>query len=301
MRLLSLPLELTLLLAVSLALAVWQRHPSTRGRRTLMLLCLGVAAVALGEWLAFRGLVTEQTGDRIKYLGSLTLAPLWLGFAAQAARLEIARRVPWFPALLLPPALCAYALLWSPAYGSLFHVTVEGADDLHGPLWYAVTTYHQALCALACAILAASAARMRDPRRALRALLAAFVPMAALVGGTLHRSGAFPWPYDAHPVLLGAGLLLMREALLGSGLLDTLPFPQRELLRQLPLGLVLTDRGGAVVLINGAAARALGVAPGEALGRDVEGLLARARTAAVEEQALARGGRAAGRLLVFGA
>jgi PAS domain-containing protein len=300
-RLLTLPLELSILLALALALAVWQRHPSTRGRRTLILLCLGVCAAALGEWLTLRGFVVERVGDRIKYLGSLTLAPLWLGFAAQVAGLEIARRVPWFPALLLTPAACVYLLLFSTAYASLFHVTVVEGDDLRGPLWFVVTTYHQALCALACAILAASAMRMRDSRRALRALLVALVPMAALVGGTLHRGGLLEWPYDAHPVLLGAGLLLMRDALLGGGLLDTLPFPQRELLRQLPLGLVLTDRGGAVALINNAAARALGVAQGEALGRNVEDLLARARTTGVEERSLKRGGRAAGRLLVFGA
>lgn len=300
MRLLSLPLELSLLLAVALALAIWQRPPSTRGRRTLVLLCLGVCAVTLGEWLAVRGFVTEQMGDRIKYVGSLTLAPLWLGFAAQVAGLEVARRVPWFPALLLTPALCVYPLLWSSAYGSLFQITVEGGDDLRGPLWFVVTTYHQALCILACAILATSATRMRDSRRAFRTLLVAFVPMAALVGGTLHRSGLLQWPYDAHPVLLGVGLLLMRDALLGGALLDTLPFPQRELLRQLPLGLVLTDRGGAVALINSAAARALRVTPGDALGRDVEELLAGARSPAVEERTLSRGGRAAGRLLVLG-
>jgi PAS domain-containing protein len=259
-----------------------------------------VCAVALGEWLTVRGFVPERGGDRIKYLGSLSLAPLWLGFAVQVAGLEVGRRVPWFPALLLVPALCVYPLLWSSAYGSLFQITVEGAEDLRGPLWFIVTTYHQALCAVGSAILAVSAVRVRDRRRALRSLLLALVPMAAMVGGTLHRGGHLPWPYDAHPLLLGAGLLLMREALLGGGLLDMLPFPQRELLRQLPLGLVLTDRAGAVSLINGAAARLLGVTPAEALGRDAGELLTRAHAASVEERALERGGRAAGRLLVLG-
>jgi PAS domain-containing protein len=125
--------------------------------------------------------------------------------------------------------------------------------------------------------------------------------MAALVGGTLHRAGALEWPYDAHPVLVGGALLLMRGALLSSGLLDALPFPQRELLNQLPLGLVLTDRGGAVSLINDSAARALGVVPLEALGRDVEALLAGADAGKVEELPLRRGKQEAGRLLVFDA
>jgi PAS domain-containing protein len=295
-KVLALPLELSMLLAIAIAIAIAQRDPSTRGRRSLVLLCLCVLAVTSGEWLTLRGIVTEQIGDRIKYIGSLALAPLWLGFATQVAGLEVARRVPWFPALLLAPALCVYPLLWNPGYASLFQVTVEGGEDLRGPLWLIVTTYHQVLCAAASAVLAVYAARMRDTRRALRVMLVAAVPMLALVAGSLHRGGVIQWPYDAHPVLLGAGLLMMREAFLGGSLLDILPYPQRELLRQLPLGLVLTDRGGVVALINGAGERALGVAPGEALGRDVRDLLARARTSPQEEQVLERGGK----LLVFG-
>ncbi|HVN39644.1 MAG TPA: histidine kinase N-terminal 7TM domain-containing protein [Myxococcota bacterium] len=296
MRLLSLPLELSMLLAIAIASAIAQRDPSTRGRRTLVMLCLCVLIVAFGEWLIVRGFASERIGDRIKYIGSLALAPLWLGFCAQVAGLEIARRVPWFPVLLLAPALCVYPLLWSTGYGSLFLVTVEGADNVHGPLWFIVTTYHQALCALGCAILAVTAVHRRDARRTMRSLIVALVPMAAMIGGTLYRGGWLQWPYDAHPVLLGAALLVMREAFLGGSLLDLLPFPQRELLRQLPLGLVLTDRAGAVALINGAAERALGMEPGEAIGRDVQELLSRARRVTVDDQVLARGGR----LLVLG-
>lgn len=299
MRLLTLPLELALLLALALGVAVWQRPRGTRGRLTLVLLCAGVVSIALGELLSVRGLLSEQQGDRIKYLGSLTLAPLWLGFVAQVVGLEVGRRVPWFPALLLVPAAFVYPLLWSSGWGALFAITVEGGEDLRGPLWHIVTGYHQLLCAAGCAILAASALRMPDRRRAARTLLVALVPMAALVGGTLHRAGALEWPYDAHPLLVGTALLLMRGALLSSGLLDALPFPQRELLNQLPLGLLLTDRGGAVSLINQAAARALGVVPEEALGRDVEELIAGSDTSKVEELSLQRGKRAAGRLLVF--
>jgi hypothetical protein len=54
-----------------------------------------------------------------------------------------------------------------------------------------------------------------------------------------------------------------------------------------------------VSLINGAAARTFGMAPADALGRDVESLLASRRPAALADQALSRRGRAAGRLLTF--
>jgi PAS domain-containing protein len=299
MRLFSLPLELSALLALALALAVGQRRASTRGRRTFVLMCLAITAIAVGELLTVRGVVSEHVGDRIKYAGVLTLAPLWLGFAAQIAGLELARRVPWFPALLLTPGAFVYPLMWSSAYGGLFMTTVEGGDDVYGPLWVVVTVYGQALCVGGSAILVSAALRIRDRRRALRTLVVALVPLLALTGSAFHTTGHLNVPYDPTPVMLGAALLLMRDSLLGSGLLDPVPFPQRELLRQLPLGLILTDRGGAVSLINGAAARTFGMAPADALGRDVESLLASRRPAALADQALSRRGRAAGRLLTF--
>lgn len=300
MRLLGLPLGLCMLLATALGLAVWQRHSAVRGRVTFVLLCLAVCLAAFGELLTFRGVVSEPIGDRIKYAGLLTLAPLWLGFTTQLAGLEVGRRVPWFPAMLLTPAACIYPLMWSTSYGVLFWTPVADGDDLYGPLWVVLDIYDHALIAVGSALLAAAALRSLDPRRALLSLLVALVPLVALVGSALYMNGQLSWPYDLTPVLLGLVLLVVRDALLGGGLLDPLPFPQRELLRQLPLGLVLTDRGGAVALINAAAARALGVETSDALGRDVESLLSGKNPVAMEDQVLRRRGRSAGRLLVFG-
>jgi PAS domain-containing protein len=300
MRALSLPLGLCILLAASLGLAVWRRRGAARGRITFVLLSGAVSLVALGELLTFRGVVGEPVGDRIKYAGLLALAPLWLGFTVQIARLEIGRRVPWFPAMLLTPAACVYPLMWSTGYGALFWTPVADADDLYGPLWLVLNVYNHVLFAAGSGLLAAAALRSPDPRRALLSLVVALVPLAGLVGSGLYMIGRIAWPYDLTPVLLGLVLLVVRDALLGGGLLDPLPFPQRELLRQIPLGLVLTDRGGSVALINAAAARTLGVDPTDALGSDVESLLAQARPRALEDQQLERRGRAAGRLLVLG-
>jgi PAS domain-containing protein len=300
MRVMTLPLGLCILLATALGLAVWQRHSATRGRITFVLLCFAVCLTAFGELLTFRGVVSEQIGDRIKYAGLLPLAPLWLGFTTQLAGLEVGRRVPWFPAMLLTPAACVYPLMWSTAYGGLFWTPVPDGEDLHGPLWMVLTFYEHTLFAVGSALLAAAGLRSLDPRRAILSLLVAIVPLVGLVASALHVNGQVSWPYDLTPVLLGLVLLAVRGALLGGGLLDPLPFPQRELLRQIPLGLVLTDRGGAVALINGAAAEVLGVETGDALGRDVESLLAGRSPVAMEDQVLQRRGRSAGRLLVFG-
>src|SRR5262245_43730318 len=143
------------------------------------------------------------------------------GAGAVVGRLRRAGRGPGdrAPRAVVPSAAaraCAVRLsaALQPPYASLFQVTLEHTDDLRGPLWLIVATYRQALWAASAAVLAVHATRMRDLRRALRVLVVAAVPMAALVAGSLHRDGVIHWPYDAHPVLLGAGLLLMREAFL---------------------------------------------------------------------------------------
>jgi PAS domain-containing protein len=202
--------------------------------------------------------------------------------------------------MLLTPAACVYPLMWSTSYGGLFWIPIADGDDLYGPLWMVLNIYNHTLFAVGSALLAAAALRSLDPRRTILSLLVAIVPLAALVGSALYMSGRVSWPYDLTPVLLGLVLLVVRDALLGGGLLDPLPFPQRELLRQIPLGLVLTDRGGAVALINGAAARILGVETADALGRDVESLLSDRSPGAIQDQVLQRRGRPAGRLLVLG-
>jgi PAS domain-containing protein len=300
MRVLSLPLGLCILLALALGTAVWQRGNAARGRLTFMLLCCAVCLSALGELLTFRGVVDEAIGDRIKYVGILTLSPLWLGFTVQLAGLELGRRVPWFPAMLLTPAACVYPLMWSSGYGALFWTPVAEGNDVYGPLWVVINIYNHVLFVTGCVLLAATALRSRDRRRMLLSLLVAIAPLAGLIGSALYMSGRIAWPYDLTPVLLGVVLLLVRDALLGGGLLDPLPFPQHELLRQMPLGLVLTDRGGEIALINSAAARVLGVDTGEALGRDVESLLSAAGPIAVQHQPLQRHGRSEGKLLVLG-
>ena len=300
MRVLSLPLGLCILLALALGTAVWQRGDAARGRLTFVLLCGAVCLSALGELLTFRGVVDESIGDRIKYAGILTLSPLWLGVTAQLAGLELGRRVPWFPAMLLTPAVCVYPLMWSSGYGALFWTPVAGGDDAYGPLWVVVNLYNHALFVTGCVVLATAALRSRDRRRRLLCLLVAGAPLAGLIASALYMSGRISWPYDLTPVLVGTVLLLVRDALLGGGLLDPLPFPQRELLHQMPLGLVLADRSGEVALINNAAARVLGVETRQALGRDVESLLLAAGSVAVQTQPLQRNGRSAGRLLVLG-
>jgi len=295
----SLLLEMILLLACAMALGAWQRDPSTTGRLTFLFLCLSVGAVTLGEILAVRGLTSELVADRVKYAGLLALPHLWLGFAAHVAGLDVARRIPWFPVLLLLPAALLFALMFDDRYGVLFLVTIEGGDDLHGPLWWANLLYAQSLAVVGSTVLGATALRARLPGQSLRRILLAVASIVPVLGNALYVSGWLAWPYDPTPLMLGFTLLTMRSAVFQGGLVEPLPISQRELMHQLPLGIVLTDHGGTIVEMSDVAGNRLGVFEQFALGRSLDEVLAWCEPTPYQSIDLTNRGRVSGRLVLL--
>jgi PAS domain-containing protein len=295
----ALLLEAILLLALAVGLGVWQRDSATTGRLTFCAVCLASTAMTLGELLDLREITSEYVADRIKYAGVIALPPLWLGFAAHVVRVDVARRIPWFPLLLGVPGLLCYALMWSGRFGSLFLTTVEGGEDLYGPLWWAATCYGQFLALGGSLLLASPALRSRrDPFRARRLLLAC-VSLLPVLANALYVGDRLAWPYDPTPLMLGAVLVVMRGAVFEGGLLEPLPVSQRELIHQLPLGLILTDRRGQVVEISDTAGNRLGVFESFALGRSLDEVLGWSEPTPVHTLELTRRGSPAGQLVLL--
>lgn len=295
----ALALEAILLLAASLALGAWQRHPSTTGRLTFLALCLCVSFATLGELVALRHVLPEIHADRIKYAGLLGLPPLWLGFACHVANLESARRIPWFPALLLIPGAILLGLMWSDRYGSVFMTTVQDGQDEYGPLWWVATVYGQLLALTGSVILARLALRTRRARQRFWRLLLAATSLLVVIGNALYVGGVVDWPYDPTPLLLGLALFAMRAAVFKGGLIEPLPVSQRDLLHQLPLGVILTDRKGHVLELSDVAANRLGVFEEFALGRPFDEVLAWCEPTPYRTARLTRRGRPAGRLVLL--
>lgn len=295
----ALALELILLLACAMGLGAWQRDPWTTGRLTFVALCASVGAVTLGELLGVRAAVPEIVADRVKYAGLLALPHLWLGFAAHVAGLDVARRIPWFPALLLLPPVLLFALMFEERYAVLFLVTVENGDDLRGPLWWANLLYGQSLAVLGSAILGATALRTRAPGKGMRRLLLALASVVPVLGNSLYVSGAITWPYDPTPLLLGLALVAMRSAVFEGGLVEPLPISQRELMHQLPLGIILTDHRGTIVEMSDVAANRLGVFEQFALGRSLDEVLAWCEPTPLQSTDLTSRGRVSGSLVLL--
>jgi len=276
MLLYSICLELTILLTFWLCLGVWQKDRSTTGRATFVALGLSAVLWGSGELLALREVLDEAVADRIKYLGILSLPPLWLGLAGHAARLELARRVPWFPVVLLAPMACLYVLMFSSRWSGLFMTTIPNARDHFGPLWWLSTAYSYSLVLTGSALLIASP--FRRPRRGtwLRSLsvgVAALVPLAA---NAVHVAHGMSWLMDPTPLFFGVALLALRGSIFSGGLLQALPVSQNDLIQQLPLGVILTDRRGVVIDLNPAAERRLCVSRLRAAGRTLDAILSEA-------------------------
>jgi len=272
MLLISIALELTVLLSFWLFLGVWTQERPTAARQTFLALAIAAALWCVGEITFYRSVIPEIWSDRILYLGVLGLPPFWIGMAAHASRLDLARRVPWFPAMLLAPMVLPYGLMFSSRWSALFLGTVHGEPDVYGPLWWVALAYGYALVIAGSLVLMVSALRMQPARaRRLRfgLALAALVPLAGNAWYAAHGMEGI----DPTPLLFGVALLALRPALFGGGLLDALPISHHQLLEQLPLGVILTDRRNVVVDLNPAAERRLGMSEEKAIGRTLEAVL----------------------------
>jgi PAS domain-containing protein len=296
----ALLLELVLLLAVWIALGVWQKDRVTPGRRTFIGLNLAIAAWCLGEVLELRQLVGPLGGDRVQVLGILALPPLWLAAAARLAQLDFARRVPWFPVVLIAPHVAIYSLLWAGAWTSLFVSYGPDGAPIPGPAWWVSWSYSLAIASLGSLVFVWAGVTRRRPRHSWRLTVVGVAGMVPVIGNALWIAAGRDWLLDPSPLLLAVALLALRSAVFSGGILQALPVRQHDLIEHLPFGVLLTDRRGTVIDVNPAAERRLGISEARALGRDVEAVLASADSALRSENVPIRaGGREAGTLVLL--
>ncbi len=269
----SIALELAAVLALWVGLSVWQRDRRSPAGLWFVGLAGAVLVWCLGELLSWWGLLDAYQRDRVAFLGVLAVPPLWVGVAAHASGLELARRVPWFPVTLLVPSAVLYGLLHMGPWSNVFLVS-DGAIETEGPLFAVWTGYAYALIVLGVLLFGVAAVRWqgRDAARRIAGLtLGVAIPM---VGNAIYLFGLLGWENDPTPVLMGLAAVPMRGALFKSHFFDVLPADQREILRQLPVGLVTTDATGAVLDLNPAAEGMLRSGRARLIGRDLDAVLA---------------------------
>ena len=297
----SLALELIILLAFWLGLGVWQKDRATPGRRVFLAMALAVAAWCFGDLCVERGLLGPVASYRIEYLGMLSMPALWLGAAAHAARLDLARRVPWFPLLPLAPQAGLYALLYAGPWGNLLLDPLAGeSGGLQGSLSWLNAAYSCLLVSIGSGLIVYSGVREGlMGQRGLR-LAVATASIGPLAANAAYLANGMTWQHDPTPLLFGVALLALRSAAFSGGLLQALPISQHDLIGQLPVGVILTDRLGVVVDVNRAAERHLGVSLEKAQGRTLDAVLdERGDNVLIEVTPILSGGRESGQLVLI--
>jgi PAS domain-containing protein len=274
----TLALEMTLMLAIWLAIGSWQRQEQAPGRLTYGAASLAVALWVAGELIMLRG-ETPLLARRVSMIGILTLTPLWFGVASHAVKLSMIRRTPWIPLVLMVPLAPLYALLYAGPWSMLFIPATDVVNVEAGPLMWWSIAYAWVLVAAGFGVLlhgawTAETRELRSDR--VKMAFSVMVPLAvnALSVWSIAQTGRLGT--DMTPVAIAVTLLAFRGSILSGGLLDVVPVAHRDIIQHLPFGVVLADDHGAVIDMNPAAEELLGVPRMEGLGRALEALISRA-------------------------
>ncbi|MFQ5416082.1 MAG: ATP-binding protein [Myxococcota bacterium] len=266
-------------LLCTVGIGLWVGLDLIRGvRRSVELAQLLAFSVTVSLWSGGELLIQLGSGGsdylfgrRVLYAGACFLPSIWLWIAARAAgaRWESSSRL----LLLLgglPPAVFYSCLYWD---SSGRFISWHEFEPVVGPWFWAYAIYAWSLVLAGTCYLIALAFRHGSarPLRAAAILAAASAPLAAnvvhLISGLEGR--------DPTPIFLGLGVVLVRFAVIDSGLVSVLPGARPAVIEQLDSGVLVANLHGVVVDANPAAERLLG--DNNPLGRSLRGVLDRVR------------------------
>jgi len=227
-------------------------------RRSAELLALGVTlALWAGGELVIHFVGDESDillGRRILYAGACFLPVGWLWLAARAADARWIRQRPRALIAAALPAAFFYSCLYWDTQGRF----VLWSEPQHtvGPWFWYLVAYSWALVLVGTYYLVSVAARFgaARPLQAGAILAGALVPLLASV---IHLTSGFEG-HDFTPAFIGVSAVLLRFAVIDSGLTGVLPRARQDVIEQLDSGVLVSNLQGVVVDANPAAARLLG-------------------------------------------
>jgi signal transduction histidine kinase len=222
-------------------------------RRSLTVGCMAAAA---GLWAAGDLLlllasdpVERSTALRVNYLGICALPLAFAAVGAQAARPRWWRHARLVLAVAALPPLVTYScLFWD---SSDWFVDYSVRPPRRGPIFFANMGYAWALTVVAWVYLAQTAMRLSKASPS-RMLALGAATAAPLIANFIHIA-VIPDGPDPTPVLIGFGAVLIRFAVIESGLALYLPIARADVLEQVEVGVLVADLEGRVVDANRAA------------------------------------------------
>ncbi len=240
----------------------------------IALAAAAIAVWAVGEFFVRHAISPEEVlaGRRILFLGVCALGPLWIWGVGQATQASWLERWPYLPVLLALPEAFAYSTLYWDASGLFVHPTAVPPQS--GPLflWHAAFTW--LLLGVGFVALERFFSQMGSGGR-VRWILAVAAGLP-FVANAIYVLGGVP-ESDPTPLVLGAVGLGLRFVLLETGLAPYyLPFARREVIEQIPAGLLVADAGDRIVDANQTARELLALE--EPVGMPLAEVVARARS-----------------------
>ena len=233
-------------LLVTVGIGLWVALDLLRGARRsveLTQLLAFVATVSLwsgGELLIQNGRDGSDFlfGRRVLYAGACFLPVIWLWIAAHAAGARWARRSPTLLLLGTLPLAVTYSCLYWDTDGRF--ISWYEFEPIVGPWFWVYAGYAWSLVLAGTFYLVSLAFRhgTARPLRAAAILAAASAPLAANV---VHLFSGFEGR-DLTPIFLGLGILLLRIAVIDSGLVSVLPGARPAVIEQLDSGVLVDGR-----------------------------------------------------------
>ena len=254
--------EIGLLCTIVLGLWVLVDVASALPRR-LQALPMALLGVSCALWAGGELLIQQAGGPaeillgrRLLYLGSAILPVAWAWTAADAARARWIARAPWLVAVAAVPQMVIYSLLYTEAHAWFVHGTAW--PPAFGPLYWVYAAPGWILATLGTGYFLVAAVRLgkASPVRMLAIVIGTTLPVLASL--SYITTSRFETHADPTPLLLAAAILVVRMAAIDSGLTAILPVARKDVIEQLPSGVLVADLEDKIVDANPAATRILG-------------------------------------------
>lgn len=190
---------------------------------------------------------------RLLYLGVCVATFSWYWVAVEADGPGWFQTARWRAALPALPLAFTYALLFLAPDGVV--ISLYTPEPAHGPVWYVHALGSWLLVAAGLVHYARAGARLRrKSRRRLIALAAGVVIPLGL--NMSYAAGALAT--DPAPCMLGIAAILIRFAVVDTGLTSRLPLAHSDVIEQLAVGVVVSSIDDRVIDANPYARRLLG-------------------------------------------
>jgi len=278
------PYAMPLFLSASMTITIaWYALNWWRKRQQAEALIFGVMMIALSWWSLFyalnisgANLETQYLFNRLKYIGVMTVPPLWLILALQYTRSQstLHRRnivLIFLPVALLLPIVMTnhWTHLWWP---QIWAGEFDGRPALmstHGTFYYihVVIGYLYIISGLWLYVRFYLRAQRIYRFQAALMIVGATIPLTASIVTQLDLS-PLPWGLDSFVFALSG--LLMAVAIFRYRFLDIMPVARQAIVEQIPDGVIVIDANGRVVDANPAARALMGAEEGTLVGQPLE-------------------------------